>query len=179
MNSRQHFYISSPELRYSLLEFNSRNNCQHLTNWTRWNKRDKVWSSATSLLKWPFRSRRRRCCWSSLMSQFQSLFSVDLFVYTHNSGKSICSLVLYISAWKTLFEANRPSFRVLSGYKMPKLPKTAFTVFYRKENFVLCGCVWVLTFAKSSRTVTRGRKKIILAKNGRHNLNRRWRLTRS
>ena len=100
-------------------------NSQHLTNWTRWNKRDKVWSSATSLLKWPFRSRRRRCCWSSLMSQFQSLFSVDLFVYTHNSGKSICSLVLYISAWKTLFEANRPSFRVLSGYKMPKLPKRA------------------------------------------------------
>ena len=25
-------------------------NSQHLTNWTRWNKRDKVWSGATSLL---------------------------------------------------------------------------------------------------------------------------------
>ena len=24
-------------------------NCQHLTNWTRWNNRDKVWSSVTSL----------------------------------------------------------------------------------------------------------------------------------
>ena len=28
--------------------------CQHLTNWARWNKRDKVWSSATSLFKWRF-----------------------------------------------------------------------------------------------------------------------------
>ena len=35
-------------------------NYQHLTNWTRWNKRDKVKSSATSLLEWRFRSRRRR-----------------------------------------------------------------------------------------------------------------------
>ena len=64
VNSRQHFYVSSPELWYSLLEFNSLNKCQHLMNWTRWNKRDKVWSSATSLLikvafSLPF--RRRRC----------------------------------------------------------------------------------------------------------------------
>ena len=54
------------DTRMSLLEFNSRKNCQHLTNWTRWNKRDKVWSSATSLFKWRFRSRRRLCCLSSL-----------------------------------------------------------------------------------------------------------------
>ena len=32
---------------------------EHLTNWHRWNKRDKVWSCANSLLKWRFRSRRR------------------------------------------------------------------------------------------------------------------------
>ena len=38
-------------------------NCQrYLTNWRRWNKSDKVLSSATSLLEWCFRSRRRRCC---------------------------------------------------------------------------------------------------------------------
>ena len=31
-----------PEHRYKIsLEFNSRKICQHLTNWTRWNKRDK------------------------------------------------------------------------------------------------------------------------------------------
>ena len=57
--------FSFPELRDSLLEFNYRKNCQHWTNWMRWNKRDKVWissSSATLLFKWHFRSRRRRCC---------------------------------------------------------------------------------------------------------------------
>ena len=42
-------------------------NCQYLTNWTRWNKRDKVWWSATSLFKWRFRCCRRRCRWSSLI----------------------------------------------------------------------------------------------------------------
>ena len=48
-------------------------NCQHLTNLTRWNKCDKVWSSATSLFKWRFRSRRRRrrCCLSSLFNTNQ------------------------------------------------------------------------------------------------------------
>ena len=47
-------------------EFKSRKNCQHLTN-HRWNKRDKVWSNATLLFKWRFRSRRRQCCLSSLL----------------------------------------------------------------------------------------------------------------
>ena len=47
-------------------EFNFRKNCQDLTNWMRQNKRNKVWNSATSLLKWRFRSRRHRCCLSSL-----------------------------------------------------------------------------------------------------------------
>ena len=40
VNTRQRRYFSFPELWYSLLKFNSRKNCQHLTNWTRWNKRD-------------------------------------------------------------------------------------------------------------------------------------------
>ena len=31
-------------------EFNSGKNCQHLMNWTRWNKPDKVWNSANSRL---------------------------------------------------------------------------------------------------------------------------------
>ena len=50
VTTRQQLYFYFPELRYSLLKFNSRKNCQHLTNWTKWNKRDKVWSSANSLL---------------------------------------------------------------------------------------------------------------------------------
>ena len=51
----------------SLLEFNSRKNYQHVTNWTRWKKRDKVWGSATSLFNWRFRRRCRPCCLSSLV----------------------------------------------------------------------------------------------------------------
>ena len=38
---------------------------QHLTNWLRWNKRDKDWGSACSLFKIRFRCRRRRRCLSS------------------------------------------------------------------------------------------------------------------
>ena len=71
VNTRQRLSFSFPELWYSLLEFNSRKICQHLTNWTSWNKRDKVWSSANSLrerrkssllFKWRFRGRRHGCC---------------------------------------------------------------------------------------------------------------------
>ena len=67
-NTRQRLSISFPELRYSLFEFNSRENCQHLMKGTRWNKRDKVLCSATSLIKrGRFRSRRRRCWLNSLL----------------------------------------------------------------------------------------------------------------
>ena len=66
--ARQRFSFSFPfpELRWSLFKFNSRKNCQNLTNWTRWNKRDQVWSSATlPQFKWRFCSRRRSCCFKS------------------------------------------------------------------------------------------------------------------
>ena len=56
VNTRQRLPFSFPELWYSLLEINSINICQHLTNWTSWNKHDKVWSSANSPFKWCFRS---------------------------------------------------------------------------------------------------------------------------
>ena len=36
------------------LELNSRSICQHLINWKRWNKHDKVWSSTNSILKVTF-----------------------------------------------------------------------------------------------------------------------------
>ena len=67
-NTRQQFSFSLTELWYSSLELNSEKLCQHLTNWTTWNKRDKVWSSANSLFKWRFGSRRHRCCLKSLIS---------------------------------------------------------------------------------------------------------------
>ena len=67
VNTIQRLSLSFPELRYSILEFNSGKNCQQLANWRRRNKRDKVWSSATLPLNWRFRSRRRRCYLSVLM----------------------------------------------------------------------------------------------------------------
>ena len=67
VSTRQRLSFSFPELWYSPLEFNSRKNCQHLTNWTRWNKRQKVGRSATSLFKWRFLSRSRRRCLSSFI----------------------------------------------------------------------------------------------------------------
>ena len=65
VNAGPRLSLSFPELWYSLLELNPRKNCQHLTNWKRWAKGDKVWSSAASLFEWRFRSRRRSCCLSS------------------------------------------------------------------------------------------------------------------
>ena len=65
-NTRQRVSFSFPELWYSLLEFSSRKSCQHLSNWTRWTKRETVWSRATVLFQWRFRGRRRPCCLSSL-----------------------------------------------------------------------------------------------------------------
>ena len=46
VNTRQRLPFSFLELRYSLLDFNSRKNCQHLTNWTRWSKRKKRFAAA-------------------------------------------------------------------------------------------------------------------------------------
>ena len=66
-STKQRLSICFFELRYRLLEFNSRKKCQHVKNWTRWNKRDKVWIGGNSLLKWPSLCCRRRCCLSSLL----------------------------------------------------------------------------------------------------------------
>lgn len=56
--ARQWFNFFFSELGYSLLEFNSRNILQRLTNWTRWKKREEVLSGANSLFNWRFRCRR-------------------------------------------------------------------------------------------------------------------------
>ena len=62
VNTGQKFSFSFPELRYSPLDFNPRKIRHYLPSWTRWNKRDKVWSSVNILFEWRFCSRRRRCC---------------------------------------------------------------------------------------------------------------------
>ena len=45
------------QLQKNLLTFDELNEMHVI-----WNKRDKVWGNANSLLKWRFRSRRRPCC---------------------------------------------------------------------------------------------------------------------
>ena len=80
-NTRQRLSYSFLERRCSLLGFKSRKNCQHLTNWTRWNKCYKVFSSATSLFKRHFLNRRCRCCWRvSIIISESSRKSRDLTV---------------------------------------------------------------------------------------------------
>ena len=86
VNTTERLSFSFPELWYSLLEFSSRNNCQHLTNWMRWNKRGKVWSSANSLFKWRIRSRRRRCCLSSIAKTHSRLTTAVTFSRLTDAG---------------------------------------------------------------------------------------------
>ena len=68
-NTRQQFSFSFFELWSpdTHLEFNSRKIRCYLPNWTRWSKRDKVWSNVNILFKWRFCNRRRRCFLSSLL----------------------------------------------------------------------------------------------------------------
>ena len=77
--------------------FYTRKICQHLTNWTSWNKRDKIWSSAKSLFKWRFRSRRLRCYWSSLMIK-----KYLLCVFTWRHRNHICVPNLSCGSWTLL-----------------------------------------------------------------------------
>ena len=68
-----------------------KNICQHLTNWTRWNKRDKFWGSANSRRKWPFRSRRRRCC---LRWCYTRRFATTIFSATQRFSIVACRFTL-------------------------------------------------------------------------------------
>ena len=82
VNTSQRLSSSLSELRYSRLEFISRK----IANiWRIVYDRigDKVWSSATSLFKWRFRSCCRRCWLSSLKSLIRLWFRIP--------GKKCCS----------------------------------------------------------------------------------------
>ena len=50
VNMRKLFNVSF--LECSVLEFISRNICQHLTNWMSWNKSQEVWSNPNLLFVW-------------------------------------------------------------------------------------------------------------------------------
>ena len=73
-----------PELRYSCLEFNSKPIRQHyFVNWARWNKLDKIWSTADLLFMWRFCShlRRCRCCLSSPMYPLMLSSIINMHAY--------------------------------------------------------------------------------------------------
>ena len=115
-NTRQPLSFSFPELWYSATEFNSKKNCQRLTNQTGWNKRDKVWSSVNSLFRWRFRFRlRRRCCLSSLVS-LPRWWSVI-------GQTETCRTFFKTSSYQIFFSGKRQKFRWM--YK-----KEGFGVFY-------------------------------------------------
>ena len=61
--------------------------CQHLRNWTSWKKRYNVRSSANSLFKWRFRSRRRSCCWSPLRNLKIFIYGSQQFQFIPNSPR--------------------------------------------------------------------------------------------
>ena len=62
-------------------------------NSTRWNKGDKVLSSANTLFIWCFRSRRRGCCLSSLST---SGSGVEFLSHGHSSNnKSLFAYTCY------------------------------------------------------------------------------------
>ena len=115
-NTRQQLPFSFPErLWYSPLEFNSKNISQHLTNWTRWKKRDKVWSSADSLscvtflspspsllLKLP-NSRRVRTHEKNLGETVRRLGTIIQSIFRSQSGVSI-----HLTVWKWSGESRYP-----------------------------------------------------------------------
>ena len=122
-NTRQPLSFSFPELWYSATEFNSKKNCQRLTNQTGWNKRDKVWSSVNSLFRWRFRFRlRRRCCLSSLVS-LPRWWSVI-------GQTETCRAFFKTSGFQIFFSGKRQKFRWM--YK-----KEGFGVFYLLIFFFL------------------------------------------
>ena len=94
VNRRQQPSVAFPELWYSPLESNSRQIRQHLTNLTRWNKRDEVWTRANKLFYWRFRSRRRCHCfkapnrsWSGTAANLDFALFANLVVSSNSTWK--------------------------------------------------------------------------------------------
>ena len=94
VNRRQQPSVAFPELWYSPLESNSRQIRQHLTNLTRWNKRDEVWTRANKLFYWRFRSRRRCHCfkdpnrsWSGTAANLDFVLFANLVVCSNSTWK--------------------------------------------------------------------------------------------
>ena len=139
-NTRQQPSFFFLELWYSLLEFNSRKICQHLTNSTSWNMRDKVWGSTNSLFKWRFRSRRRRrrCCLNSLKRPLWG-----------NEGPSWAAKQ-HISLPVLIHYGHNNKWSVKSN----KIQYNLFTLFFRQDLWEGRGKNYFLYFQRISTELT-------------------------
>ena len=89
VNTRQRFYFSFSELRYSLLQFQSRRIRQNMTNWTNWNKKEEVCNSTFLPLSSSYN-------WSSLLSSFKPREAgYESVYYGINNSKPIQSVLTW------------------------------------------------------------------------------------
>ena len=103
-------------------------NCQHLTNWTKWNKRDKVWSSATSLFKWRFRSCRRRCCYK--VPNIKRFLAAKLPLFQASTNFEICHAATKIAKnWRNRRFCWHWKIQVLEGIEGGPIKSTISAIF--------------------------------------------------
>ena len=163
MNSRQRLSSSFPT-QYSLVELNSKKYCQHLTNWTTWNKRDKVWGSATSIFKCLFRSRRRRCCLSSLKTaKYASLWRLRKYSWKTKSlllVKEICLLSITSNVTSNKMNFSQPLF-VFAVLLIPSF-NVLTDYFYVLLNLVGVSTVWIVIISWRSSFKEKGKKNDVI-----------------
>ena len=89
VNRRQQPSVAFPELWYSPLESNSRQIRQHLTNLTRWNKRDEVWTRANKLFYWRFCHcyKAPNRSWSGTAANLDFVLFANLVVSSNSTWK--------------------------------------------------------------------------------------------
>ena len=87
-----------------------------MTNWTKRNKRDKV-RQRDSLLEWHFRSRRRRCCLSSLIADRRVPSKRGLNGVNRQPSKKV-DFTVNRQASKMQIDINRYNFQGISSLTM-------------------------------------------------------------
>ena len=162
MNSKQRLSLSFPK-QYSLVELNSKKYGQHLTNWTTWNKRDKVWSSASPLFKCLFRSCRRRCCLTSLKTaKDASLWHLRKYSWKTKSQlrvKEIRLLSITSNVTNNKMNVSQPLF-VLAVLWIPSF-YVLTDYFYVLLSLVGVSTLWIVIISWRSSFKMKGKKMVL------------------
>ena len=163
MNSKQRLSLSFPK-QYSLVELNSEKYGQHLTNWTTWNKPDKVWGSASSLFRCLFRSLRCRCCLSSLKTAPSTLFLMALeeIIVKDKSllrVKEICLLSITSNVTNNKINLSQPLF-VFAALLIPSF-NVLTDYFYVLLSLVGVSTVWIVIISWRSSFKMKGKKMVL------------------